>query len=82
VDGQAIYKNLRENYGITGAGGQDQLKGKIFRIAHLGYADTFDIINRRRRHRDGPEGPRPPGKAWCGCGRSGRDIDEIIFNYR
>jgi aspartate aminotransferase-like enzyme len=44
VDGQAIYKNLREQYGITGAGGQDQLKGKIFRIAHLGYADTFDII--------------------------------------
>ena len=41
---KAIYKNLRENYGITGAGGQDQLKGKIFRIAHLGYADTFDII--------------------------------------
>jgi aspartate aminotransferase-like enzyme len=44
VDGQAIYKNLREKYGITGAGGQDRLKGKIFRIAHLGYADTFDVI--------------------------------------
>jgi serine---pyruvate transaminase len=44
VDGQAIYKNLREKYGITGAGGQDKLKGKIFRIAHLGYADTFDAI--------------------------------------
>lgn len=44
VDGQAIYKNLRESYGITGAGGQDKLKGKIFRIAHLGYADTFDVI--------------------------------------
>ena len=44
VDGQAIYKNLREKYGITGAGGQDQAKGKIFRIAHLGYADTFDVI--------------------------------------
>jgi aspartate aminotransferase-like enzyme len=44
VDGQAIYKNLREQYGITGAGGQDKLKGKIFRIAHLGYADTFDVI--------------------------------------
>ncbi len=43
-DGQAIYKNLREIYGITAAGGQDKLKGKIFRIAHLGYADTFDII--------------------------------------
>lgn len=44
VDGQAIYKNLREKYGITGAGGQDKLKGKIFRVAHLGYADTFDVI--------------------------------------
>jgi aspartate aminotransferase-like enzyme len=44
LDGQEIYKNLRVNYGITAAGGQGQAKGKIFRIAHLGYADTFDII--------------------------------------
>jgi aspartate aminotransferase-like enzyme len=44
VDGQAIYKDLRVKYGITGAGGQDKLKGRIFRIAHLGYADTFDVI--------------------------------------
>lgn len=44
VDGQAIYKNLREKYGITAAGGQAHVKGKIFRIAHLGYADTFDVI--------------------------------------
>jgi aspartate aminotransferase-like enzyme len=44
IDGQAIYKDLRVKYGITGAGGQDNLKGKIFRIAHLGYADTFDVI--------------------------------------
>ncbi|MCE5195071.1 MAG: alanine--glyoxylate aminotransferase family protein [Nitrospiraceae bacterium] len=44
IDGQLIYKNLREKYGITAAGGQDQLKGKVFRIAHLGYADTFDVI--------------------------------------
>jgi aspartate aminotransferase-like enzyme len=44
VDGQAIYKDLRVKYGITGAGGQDKLKGKIFRIAHLGYAGTFDVI--------------------------------------
>ncbi len=43
-DGQLIYKNLREKYGITAAGGQDAAKGKIFRIAHLGYADTFDVI--------------------------------------
>ncbi len=44
IDGQVIYKNLRVKYGITGAGGQDQAKGKIFRLAHLGYADTFDVI--------------------------------------
>jgi aspartate aminotransferase-like enzyme len=44
LDGQEIYKDLRVKYGITAAGGQGQAKGKIFRIAHLGYADTFDII--------------------------------------
>ncbi|MBI4824601.1 MAG: alanine--glyoxylate aminotransferase family protein [Nitrospirae bacterium] len=44
IDAQAMYKNLRDKYGITGAGGQDRAKGKIFRIAHLGYADTFDVI--------------------------------------
>lgn len=44
LDGQEIYKNLMVKYGITAAGGQGQAKGKIFRIAHLGYADTFDII--------------------------------------
>lgn len=44
IDGQVVYKTLREKYGITGAGGQDKAKGKIFRLAHLGYADRFDII--------------------------------------
>lgn len=43
-DGQQIYKNLREKYGITAAGGQDHLKGKIFRISHMGYCDKFDVI--------------------------------------
>jgi aspartate aminotransferase-like enzyme len=44
IDGQDIYKTLRTKFGVTAAGGQDHLKGKIFRIAHLGYADTFDVI--------------------------------------
>lgn len=44
IDGQAVYKNLREKYGITAAGGQGKAKGKIFRIAHLGYSDIFDVI--------------------------------------
>jgi aspartate aminotransferase-like enzyme len=44
IDGQAIYKNLRTQYGMTAAGGQDHLKGKIFRISHMGYIDSFDVI--------------------------------------
>ncbi|OGP66029.1 MAG: class V aminotransferase [Deltaproteobacteria bacterium RBG_13_53_10] len=38
-------KNLFfEKFGITVAGGQDQAKGKIIRIAHLGYYDRLDMI--------------------------------------
>jgi len=36
---------LKKTFGITVAGGQDELKGKIFRISHLGYYDEFDIIS-------------------------------------
>lgn len=35
---------LRTKFGVTFAGGQGKLKGKIFRIGHMGYADTLDII--------------------------------------
>jgi aspartate aminotransferase-like enzyme len=44
VDGQKVVKVLREKHNITIAGGQDQAKGKIFRIAHFGYMDTYDIV--------------------------------------
>ena len=44
VDGAKLVKFLRDTMGVTLAGGQDHLKGKIIRIAHLGYYDTFDII--------------------------------------
>ena len=44
IDGGKIVKDLRDNYGVTFAGGQDDLKGKIVRIAHLGYFDTYDMI--------------------------------------
>jgi aspartate aminotransferase-like enzyme len=43
IDGGKIVKILRDEHGITVAGGQEHLKGKIFRIAELGYADTFDV---------------------------------------
>jgi aspartate aminotransferase-like enzyme len=44
VDGGKIPKLMRDKYGITIAGGQSQLKGKIIRIAHCGYFGPFDII--------------------------------------
>ena len=35
---------LREKYGVTVAGGQGQLSGKIFRIGHLGYITPPDLL--------------------------------------
>src|SRR5262249_6478694 len=34
VDGSGLFRYLRDRMGVTFAGGQDQLKGKIVRIAH------------------------------------------------
>jgi aspartate aminotransferase-like enzyme len=45
VDGSAIQKTIRKTYGITIAGGQAHLKGKIIRVAHCGYYGAFDIIS-------------------------------------
>jgi aspartate aminotransferase-like enzyme len=44
IDGTAVVRQMRTRYGITIAGGQDHLKGKIVRIAHIGYFSEFDII--------------------------------------
>jgi aspartate aminotransferase-like enzyme len=44
IDGSAVIKQMRTRYGIQIAGGQDHLKGKIVRIAHIGYISEFDII--------------------------------------
>lgn len=44
VDGEKFVKTLRDKYGVSIAGGQAELKGKIFRIAHLGYMNEFDVI--------------------------------------
>ncbi|MBN1871123.1 MAG: alanine--glyoxylate aminotransferase family protein [Candidatus Omnitrophica bacterium] len=45
VDGQALVKTMRNKYGVTIAGGQGHVKGKIFRIAHLGYMIEFDTLS-------------------------------------
>ncbi len=44
IDGGKLVKSIRDDFGVTLAGGQDQWKGKIVRIAHLGFIDTFDIV--------------------------------------
>jgi aspartate aminotransferase-like enzyme len=43
VDATELVLALRDRFGITIANGQGPLKGKIFRIGHIGYFDVFDI---------------------------------------
>ncbi|MCK5450428.1 MAG: alanine--glyoxylate aminotransferase family protein [Candidatus Omnitrophica bacterium] len=44
IDGVGLVKKMRDEQGITIAGGQGSLKGKIFRVAHLGYMDGYDTM--------------------------------------
>lgn len=44
VDGSAVFRYLRDRMRVTFAGGQDQLKGKIIRLTHLGYVGAFDVV--------------------------------------
>jgi serine---pyruvate transaminase len=43
VDGSELVQTLRDRLGITLAGGQGPIKGKVFRIGHIGWFDIFDI---------------------------------------
>jgi len=44
IDGTKVTKIMESKFNMTIAGGQDAAKGKIFRIAHLGYFDDLDIV--------------------------------------
>jgi aspartate aminotransferase-like enzyme len=44
VDSSAIVKEFRERFAMVMANGQGEMKGKLFRIAHLGYYDYMDAI--------------------------------------
>jgi aspartate aminotransferase-like enzyme len=44
VDSGAMVKQFREDFGAVVANGQAEMKGKLFRIAHLGYYDYLDTI--------------------------------------
>lgn len=45
VDGKALVAFMRDRMGMTLAGGQDDYAGRIIRINHMGYIDSFDIIS-------------------------------------
>lgn len=44
VGADELRKIIKNNYGVTFAGGQGPVKGKIFRIAHMGFCDKMDVI--------------------------------------
>ncbi len=44
VDEGALRKTLRGTYGMQIAGGQDDIKGKVIRIGHMGYVDLADTL--------------------------------------
>ena len=44
VDSSALVKEFREHFAIVVANGQGEMKGKMIRIAHLGYYDYLDTI--------------------------------------
>jgi serine---pyruvate transaminase len=44
IDGNELVAKVRADHGIVLAPGQGPLKGKVFRIGHLGHYDRFDIV--------------------------------------
>ena len=44
IDAKELTRIMRVKYGVTIAGGQGKLEGKIIRIGHLGYFGMFDVI--------------------------------------
>jgi len=43
--GEEFASLMKKKYGITMAEGQEHLKGKIFRVSHLGYYDEADMLS-------------------------------------
>jgi len=44
TDSTAICKRFREQFGAVVANGQAEMKGQLFRIAHIGYYDYLDTV--------------------------------------
>jgi aspartate aminotransferase-like enzyme len=44
IDAEVLRKEVKQRFDILLAGGQDHLKGKVFRIGHLGFVCDRDIL--------------------------------------
>ncbi len=44
IDTDEMTRKMRDDYGVTIAGGQAHLKGRIFRIGHMGYVSEDDLL--------------------------------------
>jgi aspartate aminotransferase-like enzyme len=44
IDGSGTLKKLEKTHGYKLADGQDAMKGKIWRLSHMGYCDAFDVL--------------------------------------
>jgi aspartate aminotransferase-like enzyme len=44
IDSEAVLAAYAKSHNITIAGGQGEMKGKIFRLGHMGYVGDFDVI--------------------------------------
>ena len=44
IDANELRTMMRDEYGVQVAGGQEELRGKIIRIAHLGWMDRSDMV--------------------------------------
>jgi len=44
VDGKTLVKHIQDRYHVTLAGGQGEMAGKIFRVAHMGFIGPFDTL--------------------------------------
>jgi aspartate aminotransferase-like enzyme len=44
TDAQAVLQKMAADFNLVLAGGQDELKGRIIRLGHMGYVDWGDIL--------------------------------------
>jgi aspartate aminotransferase-like enzyme len=44
ADGEAVVRRYGAEHNVTIAGGQGEMKGKLFRLAHLGWVDESDLV--------------------------------------